>query len=126
MVWYKPVLRSACVSGEERRLRLIGKAIMILIVQHTVRDYDAWKPVFDEHESVRAKYGCLGHTIYRDADEPNNVTLLLRYESRERADEFMRDPSLRETMERGGVISEPRATWVEEAEVASYAERRAA
>lgn len=99
---------------------------MILIVQHTVRDYDAWKPVFDQHEGVRARYGCLGHTIYRDADDPNNVTLLVRYESRERADEFMRDPSLREAMERGGVISEPRVSWVEEAEAASYAARRAA
>ena len=99
---------------------------MILSVQHTVRDYDAWKSVFDEHQSVRAKDGCLGHTIYRDADKPNDLTISLNHESRERADEFMRDPSLAEAMQRGGVISDPRATWLEEAEVASYAERRAA
>jgi len=99
---------------------------MNLIVQHTVRDYDAWKPVFDEHQSVRAKYGCRGHTIYRDADKPNDVTIVMDNESRERADEFMRDPSLAEAMERGGVISEPRATWVEKAESTSYAERLAA
>jgi len=116
-----------------RRARTVGgvpqsrEAIpMILIVQHTVRDYDAWKPVFDEHEGVRVRYGCQGHTIYRDADDPNSLTLLFRYESRERADEFMRDPSLREAMERGGVISEPRVSWVEDAEAASYAARRAA
>src|SRR5665648_1158009 len=71
---------------------------MNLIVQHTVRDYDAWKPVFDEHQSVRAKYGCRGHTIYRDADKPNDVTIVMDYESRERADEFMRDPSLAAAM----------------------------
>jgi quinol monooxygenase YgiN len=99
---------------------------MDLIVQHTVRDYDAWKPVFDEHEPVRAKYGCKGHTIYRDADRPNDVTLVMRYESRERADEFMKDPSLREAMEKGGVISEPRATWLEEQETSAYTARRAA
>ena len=99
---------------------------MILIVQHTVRDYEAWKLVFDEHESVRAKYGCHGHTIYRDADKPNDVSILMDYESRERADEFMRDPSLAEAMQRGGVISAPRATWLEEAETSSYAGRRAA
>jgi hypothetical protein len=34
---------------------------MYVIVQHTVRDYDAWKPVFDEHESIRTKYGAKGH-----------------------------------------------------------------
>ncbi len=99
---------------------------MFLVVQHTVRDYDAWKPVFDEHESVRAKYGAQGHTIYRDADKPNDVTIFNRFESRERAEEFARDPSLPEAMQRGGVIGEPRITWVEEAETASYAGRRAA
>lgn len=26
----------------------------VLVVQHRVRDFDAWKPVFDEHESARA------------------------------------------------------------------------
>jgi len=99
---------------------------MILIVQHTVRDYDEWKPVFDENQSARVKYGCKGHTIFRDADKPNDLTLFLDYESRERADEFARDPSLREAMERGGVISEPRFNWLEETEATTYAERRVA
>jgi len=97
---------------------------MILIVQHSVCNYDAWKPVFDEHESVRAKYGCQGHTICRDADKPNDLTLFMTYEWRERADELMRDPSLAEAIERGGVVSEPRFSWAEEAEAATYAERR--
>lgn len=85
---------------------------MILMVQHTVRDFDAWKPVFDEHEGVRVQYGSLGSTVYHDADKPNDVTVLTRFESRDRAEEFARDPSLREAMERGGVISEPRITWL--------------
>jgi quinol monooxygenase YgiN len=99
---------------------------MILILQHTVRDYDAWKPAFDEHEVVRAKYGCLGHTTYRAADNPNELTLLLRWESRERAEEFLQDPSLAEAMQRGGVVSEPRATWVDKADTRTYAQRQAA
>jgi len=99
---------------------------MFLIVQHTVRDYDAWKPFFDEHEPVRAKYGCTGHTIYRDSDKPNDLTILFHYESRERAEEFMKDPSLREAMDKGGVISEPRATWLDETETCTYSARRAA
>ena len=93
---------------------------MKTMVQHTVRDYDLWKAVFDEHEEVRAKYGSTGHTIYRSADNPNDLTLIIEYESRERADEFMRDPSLAEAMKRGGVVSEPSFTWLEEAEVSTY------
>jgi len=41
--------------------------------------------------------------MYRDADKPNDLTLSLNYESRERTDELMRDPSLAEAMQRGGV-----------------------
>jgi hypothetical protein len=62
----------------------------------------------------------------RGADDPNKVTLALKYHSRERAQEFLRDPSLREAMERGGVTSEPSSTWLEEVEVTTYAARRVA
>ena len=65
---------------------------MDIIVQHTVRDYDAWKPAFDEHEPTRAKFGCKGHTIYRDPDDPNEVTILTSWESREGAEQFITGP----------------------------------
>ncbi len=99
---------------------------MDIIVQHTVRDYDAWKPAFDEHEPTRAKFGCKSHTIYRNPDDPNDVTILTSWESREGAQNFIQDPSLKAAMEKGGVISEPRVTLLEEAETHTYAARRAA
>lgn len=99
---------------------------MILLLQHTVRDYDAWKPVFDEHEDVRAQYGATGHTIYRDADKPNELTILMQFESRERAEGLLRDPSLAEGMKRGGVVSEPHAIWLDGGVTSSYPERAAA
>ncbi|MEI6725939.1 MAG: cyclase [Actinomycetes bacterium] len=99
---------------------------MNLVVQHTVKDYDAWKSVFDEHESTRAKHGATGHTIYRDADDPNSVTVFNYFETREGAEAFSRDPSLKDAMERGGVTSEPRIMWVEEADSATYAASKAA
>lgn len=45
--------------------------------------------------------------MYRDADKPNDLTLSLNYESRERTDELMRDPSLAEAMQRGDVRTSP-------------------
>ena len=99
---------------------------MDIIVQHTVRDYDAWKPAFDEHEATRAKYGCTGHTIYRDPDNRNDLTILTSWRSREDAQRFMDDPSLKAAMEKGGVTSEPRITLLEEADSRRYAASRAA
>jgi quinol monooxygenase YgiN len=98
---------------------------MDIIVQHRVRDYEAWKPAFDEHEPTRVKHGCLGHTVYRSADDPNEVTVITSWRSRDGAEDFMRDPSLKEAMEKGGVISEPRITLLEAIETHPHAASRA-
>lgn len=99
---------------------------MIAIVQHRVRDFDAWLPVFKEHRPVREQYGCRSHRVYRGLDEPNEITIVLDFPTRERAEAFYKEPSLREALERGGVVSEPRATFVDEADVGEYVARRAA
>ena len=99
---------------------------MFLIVHHRVRDFDAWKSAFDQNASVRARYGCTGHTIYRSADDPNDVRIFTEWPSREKAEQYTRDPSLPEAMQRGGVIGEPHITFAEEAEITTYATSRAA
>jgi heme-degrading monooxygenase HmoA len=99
---------------------------MIVIVQHKVRDYDAWKVVFDEHRAVRTRHGATGHELYRGVEDPNEVTVVNRFPSREQAEAFAADPSLKEAMERGGVVSEPRITWAREADAADYRQSKAA
>jgi hypothetical protein len=93
---------------------------MILMVQHKVRDFDVWKPLFDEHGVVRRKYGATGHEIFRAIEDPNDITIVNRFASVEQARAFAADPSLKEAMESGGVISEPRITWAEETEAVAY------
>ena len=99
---------------------------MILIVQHTVRDYDTWKRVFDEHEATRRQHGATGHLLYRGADNPNEITIVNQFPTREQAEAFAADPSLKTAMERGGVISEPRITWAQETEASDYRQSKAA
>jgi heme-degrading monooxygenase HmoA len=93
---------------------------MVVIVQHKVRDFDAWKPVFDEHGAVRRRYGATGHEIYRGLEDPNDITVVNHFPSKEQAQAFAADPSLKEAMARGGVISEPHMTWAEETETVEY------
>ena len=50
---------------------------MIVIVQHHVRDFDAWRPVFEDHRSFREQYGCSGHLLYRSMDDPGDVTIVM-------------------------------------------------
>ncbi len=56
---------------------------MYLVMWTHVRDYDDWKAVFDSGESVRVSHRCTGHDIYRDADDPNQLTLFLEFPSRD-------------------------------------------
>lgn len=99
---------------------------MILIMQHTVRDFDTWRNTFEANEQLRVKYGGLGHTLYRELDEPSNVTLIMRFDSRERAEEFARSPELAEAMRTAGVVTQPRVWWVERVEDLTYAGAKAA
>jgi len=54
------------------------------------------------------------------------VTVVNHFPSREQAEAFATDPSLKEAMERGGVVSEPHVTWVEESESVDYRQSKAA
>ncbi len=80
-----------------------------ITVQHRVRDYDAWRPAFDGHASVRREHGLTNEAVYRGADDPNAILVVMDCPSREAALGFIGDPSLKTVMENGGVISEPHA-----------------
>lgn len=99
---------------------------MYLVIQHTVGDYDDWKPVFDGGEPVRTRHGCTGHEIYRGDDAGNDLTIMLDFRSREAGEAFMADPELRQHMDEGGVMSEPRTMWVTQTQCVNYRSRKAA
>jgi quinol monooxygenase YgiN len=76
-------------------------------VHHKVADYDAWKPVFDEHEAVRRAHGALGHRIWRNRADPLAVVIHNDFPSMAGVDAFRNDPSLPAVMARAGVVGEP-------------------
>ncbi len=93
--------------------------MIVVIVQHRCRDYDAWRPVFDEHGATRRAHGCISERVYRDASDPNDVAVVMEWPSREAAEGFMADPTLATAMTRGGVIGQPRASFAQPVPVAA-------
>jgi quinol monooxygenase YgiN len=94
---------------------------LIILVQHRVRDFASWKPVFDEQGGiVRTKHGATGYRLYRSLDNPNNVVVLVEFPAEERAGSFLADPALKEEMEQAGVQGEPTVILCEEVDVVSY------
>jgi hypothetical protein len=92
----------------------------VLVVHHRVRDYDAWKPVFDEQEASRREHGAVRHWVYRTAGDPNDVVVALEFSSERNARDFLEDPSLRENMERAGVEGQPDIHFREQVEAVEY------
>lgn len=78
-----------------------------IFVRHTVADYDTWKPGFDEHGAVRRDHGLTDAGLYRDIENPNDLTVVLNADDLGRAREFLGSDDLRETMGRLGVVSQP-------------------
>ena len=78
-----------------------------LFIHHKVADYAAWKPHFDAHALTRRANGCEGGRVFRRANDPNDVVVLLEWDDLERARLFADSDDLREAMTRAGVIDLP-------------------
>jgi hypothetical protein len=85
-----------------------------------VRDFDAWKLVFDEDESRRREHGARRHWVYRTVEDPDDVVVALEFPSVDAARSFVEEPGLRDAMGRAGVQGEPHVHVREEVEAIEY------
>ena len=91
-----------------------------MFIKHTVADYARWKPVFDEHEATRTANGFTGHSLHRDADDPNLIIIAFRVDDLNRAKEFAVSEELRSAMERAGVQGPPEIWFADDVEEKRY------
>ena len=92
-----------------------------LLVRHSVKDYGAWKPVFDAHGSVREEAGASGGYVMRDPDDPNLISVALAFEGVDAARAFVASPTLRDAMAEAGVIGDPEISYFDVLEQLSFA-----
>ena len=88
----------------------------MIVVLHRVRDYAAWRRVYDgAGASLQQAGGVTAQSVYRAKDDPNNVLVLHRFGTMAEAEAFTANPALREAMEQGGAEGAPRIEFFEEA-----------
>lgn len=68
----------------------------VLVIQHPVKEFQAWKKAFDTDPAGRARNGVSRHAIYRPHDDPNYVIVILEFASSEQAQKFLALPALRQ------------------------------
>lgn len=75
-----------------------------MLVRNKVRDFDAWKLVFDEGLADVRDSGMDFVRLWRSMDDPNEVFFLLSISDMDKAKAFVADPASAATGERAGVI----------------------
>jgi hypothetical protein len=94
--------------------------VTLVVVHHRVRDFAAWKPVFDAHQDVRQKHGATRHWLYHAPGDGNDVVVAVEMPSPEAAQAFMADPSLAAAMREAGVEGPPTVHVWQEVEDRTY------
>jgi hypothetical protein len=87
-----------------------------LLIRHKVQDYTTWASVFAEHESTRRAHGARGGRLLRSSADPQELWLLLEWDTLERARLFADSDDLRETMAWEGVTDQPNVWLLEDAD----------
>jgi len=85
-----------------------------LLITHKVKNYPAWKGEFDNFVDFRKKSGEKSYRILHSTDDPNNLTLLFEWDNKKNAETFLSSSELKSTMERAGVIEEPKIRFLDQ------------
>ena len=73
------------------------------IIQHRVKDYDAWRRVYDGVGDMQKAGGVVAESVYRREGDPNTVLVFHQFTSMSKAHDFVTSPQLRDAMQRAGV-----------------------
>ena len=74
-----------------------------MLIHHQVKDYAAWKVVFDSVSDLRRSNGEISNQIYRDEKDANSLTVLNTWDTFENARKFAESPELKAAMDKAGV-----------------------
>ncbi|MGN6358969.1 MAG: cyclase [Thermomicrobiales bacterium] len=80
----------------------------LLAVQHTVRDYQTWRTVYDTLDEAQQDWGVTMATVHQLAGTPNTVLVLRHFATVAQARGFLTSREFEAAMQRAGVQGNPR------------------
>src|SRR5215813_5320930 len=61
----------------------------VVFIRHKVINFRKWKAVFEAHSSARVAQGCQGAHIFRRADNPKELVVMLTWSDLAKARQFL-------------------------------------
>jgi quinol monooxygenase YgiN len=71
----------------------------------TVTSYDAWRSEYETGRPLRERYGVRKATVFQDRENPNKLSVLTEFETKEQAMAMMQDPEWRAMIERSDAVT---------------------
>ena len=87
-----------------------------VLVRHRVANFDKWKRVFDTMEPLREKHGFTGHSVHRDAADPNIVVIVNHVRDMAEAKNYGASHELHDAMAEAGVQGAPEISFLNDVE----------
>jgi hypothetical protein len=78
----------------------------VMIVQK-VKDYDAWKKVFDSHKQARMDAGLTDRAVGHAVGDPHAVSVVFAVSDMKKAEDFAKSKDLKDKMTEAGVEGAP-------------------
>jgi heme-degrading monooxygenase HmoA len=87
-----------------------------VLIEHRVGDFETFRQVYLDDAERRERLGSQGGVVFRVADDPDNVIVMLRWDSMEHARDFAGSLELEQAMEWStSNVATPRVTVLDEA-----------
>lgn len=78
--------------------------MLVLLCRNRVKDFNAWKRIFDVQCGIQKDAGLRLTNLWRDTEDPNNVFFLFEVSDRQRALDMLNAPESAEIGRQSGVI----------------------
>jgi hypothetical protein len=75
--------------------------VILLVVQHSLDNYQAWRENFDASYPILERHGVISVRVLRGVDDPNTVLVMLRIPTAEQAYALVEDTERRSRFENG-------------------------
>ncbi|WP_018150623.1 antibiotic biosynthesis monooxygenase [Leeia oryzae] len=74
-----------------------------VLIIHAVKDYPAWKAIFDQAAGIRKAAGEISYQVLRDEHDANKIVHFSRWQSLTQARNFFESPELVAIRQQAGV-----------------------
>jgi heme-degrading monooxygenase HmoA len=85
-----------------------------VLIEHLVGDYETFKQVYLDDEARRKRCGSKGGKVFRVSEDPNDIIIVLEWDSAERAHDWAKSLELDQAMQWStSNVATPRVTVLE-------------